>query len=520
VSPLREQLELLPGYLSAHVFLTLIALVASALISFPLAFLIVRYRILQGPVLAVASVVQTIPSLALLALMVPLLGQIGRLPAVIALTAYGILPMLRNTVTGILEVDAAVIEAARAVGMRSWQILTKVQLPLASPTIIAGLRTSTVWLVGIATLSTPVGATSLGNYIFSGLQTQQYVAVLVGCVAAAGLAIGLDLLIRACEIAVRRGSARLGVFAGLSLLALFGVGMAPLILNRLPFDSRPRVIVGAKSFTEQYLLARVLAEKLDEAGFATRRRDGLGSMVIFDALRLNEIDCYVDYSGTIWFNTMKRGDVLDSSETLEEMTRWLHEEHRITVLGSLGFQNAYVFAMKREEAQRRGIRTMDDLVDQAPELSLAADYEFFERPDWRQVQSAYDLRFESRLQLDSALMYSAVNEKKVDVIAAFSTDGRIDAFDLVLLEDPKSAFPPYDAVVLLSPAASENETIKRALRPLVDVIDDSTMRQANRMVDVKRQSQTAAANWLLDHGSRTAKVVEELEEAVEDESGG
>ena len=186
---MSEQLALLPEYLTSHLQLTLLALLCSTAISLPLGVAITRVRWLETPVLALAGIIQTIPSLALLAIMVPLLASlqlqsIGFLPAFVGLTLYGVLPILRNTVTGIAGVNPAQREAARAVGMTEAQQLRRVELPLALPVIIAGLRTATVWTVGIATLSTPVGATSLGNYIFSGLQTRNYAAVLVGCVAA------------------------------------------------------------------------------------------------------------------------------------------------------------------------------------------------------------------------------------------------------------------------------------------------------------------------------------------------
>ena len=168
---MSEQLALLPGYLTAHIQLTLLALLLSASISLPLGVAVTRSPWLERPALGVAGLIQTVPSLALLAVMVPLLAgldlpSIGFLPAIIGLTLYGILPMLRNTVTGIAGVDAAVKQAAQGVGMTPWQQLTRVELPLAMPVIVAGVRTATVWIVGIATLSTPVGATSLGNYIF------------------------------------------------------------------------------------------------------------------------------------------------------------------------------------------------------------------------------------------------------------------------------------------------------------------------------------------------------------------
>ncbi len=492
-----EQLALLPNYLSAHLTLTLIAMAGGLLISLPLALLVIRFRGLQGPVLSIASVIQTIPSLALLALMVPLMGQIGLLPATIALTAYSVLPILRNTVTGIQGVDAAVIEAARGVGMRNWQILFRVQLPLAAPVIIAGIRTAVVWVVGIATLSTPVGATSLGNYIFSGLQTQNHTAVLVGCVAAALLAMLLDGLIRLAEMAASRRSRRLAIAAAFGLVGLITLGLAPMFLEQWGRDDRPIVRIGGKAFTEQYLLTELLANRSEAAGYAVQKRESLGSMVIFDALRLGEIDCYVDYSGTIWFNFMQRTETLPPAQIRAQMTEWLAETHGIVSLGSLGFENAYVFAMRRQRAAELGVTSIADLARVAPELKLGADFEFLERPDWRSVQAAYDLSFRERIQLDPTLMYSAVNEQSVDVITAFSTDARIEAYDLVLLEDPRSAFPPYDAVILLSAQAAQDPVLVAALEPLVGSIDQSTMRGANRMVDVDSQSQSTAVEHLL-----------------------
>jgi osmoprotectant transport system permease protein len=493
-----EQLELLPGYLSAHLTLTLIAMAGGMLICLPLALLVLRFERLQAPVLAVASLIQTIPSLALLALMVPLLGQIGFLPAIIALTAYSVLPILRNTITGISGVDAAIIEAARGVGMRNWQILWRVQLPLASPVIMAGIRTAVVWVVGIATLSTPVGATSLGNYIFSGLQTQNHVAVLMGCMAAGLLAMLLDGLIRLIELAIVNQSRRLGTLAGIGLLCLWMVGSAPLIVTRWSADARPRVTIGGKAFTEQYLLTQLLADRFRAAGFAPQIRESLGSMVIFDALRFGEIDCYVDYSGTIWFNAMKRQEVASAPVVLAQVTEWLADTHEITVLGSLGFENAYVFAMRRDRAAELGVRTISDLARAAPSLTLGADFEFLDRPDWHSVRETYGLQFGERLQLDPTLMYQAVDEGRVDVITAFSTDARIEAYDLVLLEDLRHAFPPYAAMILLSARAAEDPEVQAALEPLLGSIAEQTMRGANRMVDVERQSRSEAVAWLLD----------------------
>jgi osmoprotectant transport system permease protein len=479
---LESQLVHLPDYFANHVLLTVGALLLGIAISLPLAGLAIRRPALAGPMLGVASVVQTIPGLALLALMVPLLGRIGVVPALVALVLYSMLPVLRNAVTGALEVDPDVIEAARGIGMTEGQILMRVRFPLAAPVIVAGVRTAAVWTVGMATLSTPVGATSLGNYIFSGLQTQNTEAVLLGCAGAAVLAISLDGLIRLGELAAQRRDARLGVVSIALFVLAVGLSLSP-ILAAAP-SGRPRVRLGAKTFTEQYILVELAADRLRDAGFEVEIRDGLGSTVVFEALASDEIDAYVDYTGTIWANHMQRSDTPTAEIVLAEMERWLEERYGIRTLGALGFENAYALAMTRERAAELGITTLRDLAERSPELSIGGDYEFFARPEWIAVRDRYDMRFREERSFDSTLMYTAVAEGHVDAISAFSTDGRIPAFDLVVLDDPLDAFPPYDAVLLLSASAAERPDLVAALEPLVGAIGDETMREANRRVDL------------------------------------
>ena len=490
---LQEQLQLLPEYLGNHLLLSLSALAIGLSISLPLAILITRARRLQGPVLAAAGAIQTIPSLALLALMVPLFRQIGFVPALIALTLYSMLPVIRNTVTGINEIDPDLVEAGRALGMTDGQLLRRVELPLALPVIIAGIRTATVWVVGIATLSTPVGATSLGNYIFSGLQTQNYAAVLVGCVAAAGLALLLDGLIRSLEsAATERNRRRLLLTAGL-LLGLIIAGLVPVIdsSQRTAGDGSRAVTIGAKTFTEQYILARVIGLRLESAGLSTRTLDSLGSTVAFDALAAGRIDCYVDYAGTIWANYMQRTDNPGRAAVLAGVREWLATEHGIENVIALGFENTYALAMRRDHANELGIDSIVDLALYARDLSLGSDYEFFARPEWAALQLQYGLDFSQRVSMDSTLMYQAARAGEVDVITAFSTDGRIAAFDLVVLDDPREAFPPYDALLLISRETSPS--VATALAGLENSINGRAMRNANRSVDLDGGSIAAAA---------------------------
>ncbi len=515
---LREQFAVLPDYLGHHLFLTVVPLLLAIAISLPLGVMLARRRRLRGPVLALASVAQTIPGLALLALMVPLLVVLGQAttrvlggalpalgwpPALMALTLYAVLPILRNTVTGLRGVDPALREAARAMGMTPAQSLRQVELPLAAPVIVAGLRTATVWTVGTATLATPVGQTCLGNYIFMGLQTRNLTAVLFGSVAAALLAVLLDGLIGALETGVRTGSRRRVTMALALLTLLLAAGLLAPWLSRAASggnDQRQSWTVGAKTFTEQYILAALLEDTLDNAGLLATRREGLGSTVLFDALAAGQVDIYVDYSGTLWANHMQRQGGSGRREVLDQVSRWLQATHGIRCLGPLGFENAYVLAMARDDADRRGIRSVADLQRLGVDLKIGGDYEFFGRPEWRSLRDTYGLAAATQTSYDSTFMYQAVARGEVDVISAFSSDGRIAAYDLVVLDEPEGVLPPYDALLLLSPRAAASDKLTAALSPLMDAISVDLMREANNMVDRDDAPRTVreAAAWLAE----------------------
>jgi osmoprotectant transport system permease protein len=498
----------LPEYLGNHVLLSLCALSLGIAISLPLGILAARNAKLRWPLLAIASLVQTIPGLALLALFYPLLlglsnltamafnapfSAFGFLPSLLALTLYSMLPVLRNTITGLNGIDPAVLEAAQGAGMTPAQSLRMVELPLAAPVIMAGIRTAAVWVIGTATLSTPVGQTSLGNYIFTGLQTQNWVFVLFGCVAAAILAIAVDQLLALIESgAASRKRARL--FGGIA-------GLVLVVAAALVPGSAQRVsgayVIGSKTFTEQFVLAALIEERLRAAGLPATRRDGLGSTVAFDALANNEIDVYVEYSGTLWATQMGRTDVRPREEVLRELQRWLAAKN-VMLLGALGFENSYALAMKRSRAEQLGIKTIADLAGHAPQLAIAADYEFLARPEWTAVRDAYGLGFRTQRQMQSTFMYEAVATGEADVISAFSSDGRIKQYDLIVLEDPKRSLPPYDAILLVAPKRAKDEKLLAALKPLLGAISVELIREASLLADRAENKQTpdGAARWL------------------------
>lgn len=496
--------RVLPEYLGAHVVLSAAALALGVLIGVPLAVSASRRAGLRGVVLTAAGVVQTIPSLALLALFFPVLlglsaaaeamfgrgfSALGFLPSLLALTLYALLPILRNGVAGLDGVPSGVKEAARSLGLGRRRTLWLIELPLAAPVLMAGVRTAAALVIGTATLATPVGQASLGNYIFTGLQTEDWVAVLFGCVFAAGLALIVDALLAQVERGAARGDAR-RIAAGLAgLLIGAGAALAPMAFA----GGTERYVIGAKNFSEQFILAEVMQRRLARAGADTDRRDGLGSAVAYRALAGGEIDAYVDYSGTLWANTLGRSDAPPRSELLAQLTRELQRRDGVTVLGSLGFENAYALAMKRERAETLGVRSIADLSRVAPELTLGADLEFLGRPEWAAIGRAYRLRFGRQRSYQPTFMYRALASGDVDVISAFSSDGRIAADDLVILSDPAGAVLSYDAVLLLAPGRETDAELVGALRPLLGAIGIEVMQRANYAVDGEGASPATAA---------------------------
>lgn len=491
-----------PELAAQHLLLAMAALVLALVAGLPLGVWSARSPRVAGAVLGAASLVQTIPSLALLALFYPVLLWVGHgipalgfLPALLALTLYALLPIVRNLVTGLNGLDPAISEAADGIGMTPAQKLRLVEAPLVLPIVMAGIRTAAVWTIGAATLSTTVGQPSLGDLIFAGLQTQAWTLVIAGCVSAAALALGVDALLGLAERAAGKRRWRVVWIALGVLVAATAAASAPLWTRG---GAEKRVVIGAKNFSEQYILARLIGDRLEKAGYRVEYRDGLGSAVAFGAVSGGEIDAYVDYAGTIWTAEMKRTDTPGREKQVAAIAQWAKKSRGVTLLGSLGFENAYAFAMRGADARAKGIATLDDLVGAAPGLAFGADLEFLDRPEWAAIRRAYPLRFASATPYAPTFMYRALESKRADVISAFSSDGRIAADRLTVLRDPKHAIPGYDAILLLSPRRVGDARFAATLRPLVGRIPVEAMREANYMVDrdTGKVSPEAAAAWL------------------------
>jgi osmoprotectant transport system permease protein len=300
------------------------------------------------------------------------------------------------------------------------------------------------------------------------------VFVLFGCFAAAALALVVDQLLALVEIGIRTRSRARVALGGIGVLALLAATLVPSMAR-----SPSTYVVGAKTFTEQYVLAALMAQRLQAAGLTASSREGLGSNVIFDALASNDIDVYVDYSGTLWANQFHHTDIKPRAELLAELKTTLAQQN-ITLLGELGFENAYALVMPRQRAQASGIRSIADLASHAGSLSIAGDYEFFSRPEWAGLRDAYGLSFRAQRQMQPDFMYAAVASGEVDVIAGYTSDGLIAKYDLI------------------APKRAGDQALRAALTPLLGRIDIATMREANLRASGNdaTSSPDAVARWL------------------------
>jgi len=496
--------------LAEHIVLSACAVLLGIALALPVAVWAARNALVARIALGFASLVQTIPALALLALFFPILlaaralfGEglptLGFLPAWLALSLYALLPILRNAVTAFANIDAEMLEAADGVGMTSWQRLKLVEAPLVAPYVMAGIRTATVWTIGAATLATTIGQRSLGDAIFAGLQTQNWALVLAGCIASAALALVADALLGMVEKALATRKPRRAIAGVVLALAAIAAAAAPM-LGIGSNQEKPPIIIGAKGFSEQYILARAIGMVLEDAGYSVEYREGLGSAVVHNAVTTSAIDISIDYTGTLWTNQLGRTDNPGRQAMYEELARWENQTSGTRILGRLGFENAYGLAMRADRAQSLNIASIADLARQSDSLTMGGDPEWFERPEWEAVRNAYGLQFADQRTFSPTFMYNALASGEADVISAYTSDGRIAADGLRILEDPHEALPNYDCVLLLSPRIAQNAEIAAALTPLLGAVDVVTMREANLMVDRQddKRSVREAAQWLLE----------------------
>lgn len=479
-----------------HLVLVLIATGAAAVVGIPVGIVLTRRTSLAKPVLAVANVLQTIPSLALFGFLIPLLGAygIGRLPAIIALFVYSLLPIIRNTFTGINGVDPAVREAARGMGMTDWQMLTQVELPLALNVIIAGVRVATVISVGTATVAAAIGAGGLGTYIFRGLRTVDRTLILAGAIPAAVMALGADFTLGWIERILSPGATRVGKFAK-SILWLIGSVIGLAIIYTLAGGvfraGGQRVIVGSKDFTESRILAELVAQVVEaNTTIKVDQASELSGDLCHRNLIGGQIDMYVEYTGTAFTAILKHKPISDAREVYEQVKRDYETQFNVEWLAPLGFNNTFAILVRGEDARRLGLKTISDVSRYAPQWRAGFGQDFMSREDgYPGFARAYGLKFsEPPREMDLSLSYQALASGQVDLIAGNSTDGLIEKLGLFQLEDDRHYFPPYEAAPII-----RRETLDRypqlrdAINSLAGKITNEQMRKLNYAVDGERR---------------------------------
>lgn len=505
-------------YLLEHIQLTGIAVGLSILIGVPLGILICHVKKLSKPILGISNIVQAIPSMALLGFFIPVLG-IGVRPAVIAVMLYSLLPIIKNTYTGIQNINAETIESATGIGLTKFQILCKVQIPLALPVIMAGVRISAVTAVGLVTIAAFIGAGGLGFLVFSGIRTVNNNQILAGAIPACLLALTVDYLVGTVEklvtpVSLQPGNrkSRESIRKGRRNQKMILATCVVLLLGLFGYNSiqstkqNERVLtIGGKDFTEQSIVANLSALMIEnETDIEVKKILELGgTQVCFSALNASEIDMYIEYSGTAYGDTLALPLSSDMELVYETVKREFKEQFGIVVLPQMSFNNTFTLTVKEETAKEFGLVTISDMAKVGNQLRLGSTLEFLNREDgYPGIKEIYGFDFEETVGIDGSPRYLALMNEEVEVVDAYATDGLIKKFGLVILEDDKSFFPPYYAIPIIKNEAYEQfPEVEGIIERLGVLLTNEVMVELNYKVDeLQMNAEDVAREFLEEKG--------------------
>ena len=493
-----------------HIFLVIISTGFAVVFGVPLGILLTRVKSLQTPILGFANIMQTVPSLALFGLLIPIpfIGGIGARTAIIALALYALLPVIRNTVTGIFGIDPKLREAAVAMGMTGGQMLKLVELPLAMPVILTGIRVAVVISVGVATVAAAVGAGGLGTYIFRGLRQNDNNLLLAGALTSALLASLCDFALGQFEksyaIGERASSRRRA--AGLSVAGLLaivvGIGFLPNFKSQISdlktgHEDNKKIVVASKDFTESIILAEILAQMLEKRGVTVERKLELGGNLAHDGLVSGQIDVYPEYTGTAYTAILKHTPITDPQAVYDQTKAEYADKFKLGVSPPLGFSNDFAILVRGDVARKNNIKTISDAVPLAKNWQAGFGQDFMSRADgYPGFSKAYGFNFSKQpREMDLSLTYRALRSSELDIIAGNSTDGLIAALDLFQLADDKHYFPPYQSVFISRQDVAD--ILKETLEKLNNAISPDEMRRLNYEVDGKQRTpREVAAEWV------------------------
>ncbi|WP_081168783.1 ABC transporter permease/substrate-binding protein [Lactococcus garvieae] len=474
-----------------HIQISLISLFIAILIALPLALLLRRYPKMAEPLLQITGIFQTIPSLALLGLLIPFIG-IGSLPAIVALVVYALFPIIQNTYTGLQQIDKSLIEAATAFGMNRRERLMKFELALAMPFIMAGIRTSAVMIIGTATLAALIGAGGLGNFILLGINSNDVNLILIGAISSALLAVLFSTLLRFLEKAKIR-TILISFFAGfLLLLASYYNPQA---------TNHPQITIAGKLGAEPTLLINMYKEVIEKnSDIEVTLKPNFGDTTfLYNALKSDKIDIYPEFSGTVLTTFLKQPtQSTDPEKVYEEARAGIDKLDNFTYLSPMEFQDTYALAVKTSYAQKHNLKNISDL-SRLPSVKAGFDLEFANRQDgYKGIQSLYGLNFDVKT-MQTSLIYNALKNSNIDVAQVYSTDSQIKQYQLTVLKDDKNLFPPYQAAPLMSKELlKKHPQLEQILSKLAGQITNQEMIDMNYAVNVEQKDPAAVAHDFLE----------------------
>ncbi|MGI5978276.1 MAG: glycine betaine ABC transporter substrate-binding protein [Oscillospiraceae bacterium] len=490
--------------LEQHLAITLASVGLSTVIGVLLGILISKKRALSKPVLMIADIAQTIPSLALLAILMILFG-IGDKTVVIGLVIYSLMPIIQNTYIGITSISPSVKEAAKGMGMSPLQSLVRVELPLALPVIFTGIQIAFVTILGTAVIGVLVGSGGLGYLIYSSIQSQDWNMIFKATLPIMALAL-LPQLFKYLDDKLKQrftGNRRpVLVKLRVSALLLLAALIIPLFVVS---ENQNRVVIGSSYFTENKLLAEMLAQLVEnDSDIEVERKFNMeGSPICLEALKSGQIDVYPEYTGTALLELLKLPPDNDPDRVYNKVKTVYDEKFDLLWLDPFGYNNTYAMAVTEEMAEKYNLRSVSDLVPYADEMVFGAEHTFYNRSDgYEAMADAYGLNFSSALKLDVSIKYLALSQGRIQVTDAFTTDGQIQWLHLRVLEDDKRFFPPYYAApVVREDTLEKHPELQGILNKLSGALDEETMQELNFKVDNEKMSvETVAREFLKEKG--------------------
>lgn len=500
ITVFKNRQDMLLETILEHLQISMISLIIAVFLAVPLGLILTRYKKVAEPVIGVSAVMQTIPSLAVLAFLIPFFG-IGTTPAIIALVLYGLLPILRNTYTGIKEVDPALKEAATGMGMNSLKRLTKVEFPIAMPVIMAGIRTSMVLIVGTTTIAALIGAGGLGEIILLGLDRGADInLILLGAIPAALLAILLDFILKILE----RFSKKAGIksFIVMLLIAILIIA-TPFMWNG---NKQPDLVIGGKMGSEPEVLMNMYKLLIEEeTDLMVGLEPNLGKTAfVFSALQEGSIDIFPEFTGTAIVTHMEeQAQSNEAQEVYEQARQGMKEKFDMEYLQPMAFNNTYAVATTKEMADQYNLQEIGDLKQIENEITAGFTLEFNDRYDgYVGMQDVYNLDIADIKTMEPGIRQSALANGEVDIIDAYATDSYMVELDLVTLDDPENLFPPYQGAPLMRTETLETyPELEEILNQLSGKITDEEMRKMNYQVDYEDESPNEVAKtYLVNEG--------------------